>query len=67
MWLHFQYSMINILINIIISNLIYIHEFDNATTFKHQSISLFWYLDNILEKDKTGMILFKLTLHDDRL
>ena len=54
--------MINILINIIISNLIYIYEFDNATTFK-----LFWYLDNILEKDKTGMILFKLTLHDDRL
>ena len=59
--------MINILINIIISNLIYIYEFDNATTFKQQSISLFWYLDNILEKDKTGMILFKLTLHDHRL
>ena len=31
-----------------------IHEFGNAITFKHQSNLLFWYLDNFLQKDKTG-------------
>ena len=35
----------------------HIYEFDNAITFNHQSISLFWYLDTFLEKDKTGLPL----------
>ena len=35
----------------------YIYKFDNAITFKHQSISLFWYLENFLEKNKTGLPL----------
>ena len=35
----------------------YIYEFDDAITFRHQSISLFSYLDNFLEKDKTGLPL----------
>ena len=39
------------------ANLIYIYEFDNAITFKHQSISQFWYLGNVLEKDETGLHL----------
>ena len=30
-------------------------KFDNAITFKHESILLFWYLENFLEKDKTGL------------
>ena len=34
--------------------MIYIHKFDNAITFKLKSISLFWYLDKFLEKDKSG-------------
>ena len=37
--------------------MIYIYEFDNVVTFKHQSISLFWYVDNFLQKDKTGLHL----------
>ena len=37
--------------------LIYIYKFDNAVAFKHQSISLFRYLENFLEKDKTGVPL----------
>ena len=37
------------------SDLICIYEFDNAITFKHQSILLFWYLNNFLEKDNTGL------------
>ena len=37
-------------------DLIYIYEFDNATTFKLKSISLFWYLDNFSEKDKSGLL-----------
>ena len=73
MLLHFQYCMSNILISIIISSffkkkndsktcviwsdLIYIYEFDNAVTFKHQSVLLFWYLDNFLVKDQTGLPL----------
>ena len=32
-----------------------LYEFDHATTFKRKSISLFWYLDNFLEKDETGL------------
>ena len=35
----------------------YIDQFDNAITFKHQSILLFWYLEDFLEKDKTGIPL----------
>ena len=35
----------------------YIYKFDNAITVKHQSILLFWYLDNFSEKDKTGLPL----------
>ena len=38
------------------SGLIYIYGFDNAITFKLKSISLFWYLDNFLEKDKTELL-----------
>ena len=38
------------------SDLISIYEFDNAITFKLKSISLFWYLDNFLEKDETGLL-----------
>ena len=38
------------------SDLIYIYKFDNAITFKLRSISLFSYLDNFLEKDKTGLL-----------
>ena len=37
-------------------NLIYIYELDNAITFKLKSISLFWYPDNFLEKDKSGLL-----------
>ena len=29
---------------------------DNAITFKLKSILLFWYSDNLLEKDKTGLL-----------
>ena len=36
---------------------VYIYEFDNAITFKHQSISLFWNLENVFEKNKTGLPL----------
>ena len=39
---------------------IYIFEFDNAIRFitlKHQSISIFWYLENFLEKNKTSVPL----------
>ena len=39
------------------SDLIYIYKFDNAIIVKHQSILLFWYLDNFLGKDKTGLPL----------
>ena len=38
------------------SDMIYIYEFDNAITFKLKSISLFWCLDNFLEKDKSGLL-----------
>ena len=41
--------------------MIYIHKFDNAITFKLESISLFWYLDKFLEKDKSG-ILFQINI-----
>ena len=34
---------------------LFLKQFDNATTFKLKSISLFRYLDNFLEKDKTGL------------
>ena len=34
-----------------------LYEFDNAITFEHQSILLFWYLNNVLEKNKTGLPL----------
>ena len=37
--------------------MIYINKFDNSVIFKHQSISLFWYLDSFLEKDKTVLPL----------
>ena len=70
MLLHFQYCMSNILINIIISSFkkekipkhvqftnVYIYESDNAITFKHQCVLLFWYLDNFLVKDQTGLPL----------
>ena len=33
----------------------YMYEFDNAIAVKRKSISLFWYLDNFLEKEKTGL------------
>ena len=33
------------------------YDFDNAIAFKDQSISLFWYLDNFLVEDKTGLLL----------
>ena len=36
---------------------LYIHKFDKVITFKHQSISLFWHLENFLQKDKTGVPL----------
>ena len=39
-----------------LSDLTYIYEFDNAISFKLKSISLFWYLDNFLEKDKSGLL-----------
>ena len=39
------------------SDLIYISKFDNVITFKHQSILLFGYLENVLEKNKTGVPL----------
>ena len=38
------------------SDLIYIYEFDNVITFKLKSISLFWYLDNFLGKDKSAFL-----------
>ena len=38
------------------SDLINIYKFDNALTFKLKSISLFWHLDNFLEKDETGLL-----------
>ena len=38
------------------SDLIYIYEFDNAIAFKLKIISLFWYLDKFLEKDKSGLL-----------
>ena len=38
------------------SDLIYIYKFNNTITFKLKSISLFWYLDNFLEKDKSGLL-----------
>ena len=34
-----------------------IYEYENAVTLKHQSISLFWYLENFLDKGKTGLPL----------
>ena len=39
------------------SGQMFIYEFVNAITFKHQHVSLFWYLDKFLEKDKTGLPL----------
>ena len=33
--------------------MIYICDFDNAMTFKHQSMLQLWYLENFLEKYKT--------------
>ena len=36
---------------------IHIYQFDNAITLKHQSNSLFWYLDNFLEEYKAGLPL----------
>ena len=33
----------------------YMYEFDNAMAVKGKSISLFWYLDNFLEKEKAGL------------
>ena len=38
------------------SDLICTYEFDNAITLKLKCISLFWYLDNFLEKGKTDLI-----------
>ena len=32
------------------------YEFDKAINFKLKSISLFWYLDNFLKKDKSGLL-----------
>ena len=37
-------------------DLIYIYKFDNAITFKLKNVSLFWYLDNFLEADKSGLL-----------
>ena len=37
-------------------DLIYMYEFDKAINFKLKSISLFWYLDNFLKKDKSGLL-----------
>ena len=71
MFLFFQYCTSYILINIIIpkqkkkkkynpcqtwSDIIYIYKFYNAITFTLKSILLFWYLDNVLEKDKSGLL-----------
>ena len=36
---------------------IHVQKFNNRITFKHQSISLSWYLDNFLAKDKFGLPL----------
>ena len=36
---------------------IHVQKFDNRITFRHQSISLSWYLDNFLEKVKFGLPL----------
>ena len=36
------------------NDLVFIYKFDNAVTFKHQGILLFWYHKNLLKKDKTG-------------
>ena len=33
----------------------YMYEFDNAMAVKGKSISLFWYLDNFLEKEKASL------------
>ena len=38
------------------SDLIYINELDNTIIFKLKSILLFWYLDDFLEKDKSGLL-----------
>ena len=38
------------------SDRVYIYEFDNAIAFKLKIISLFWYLDKFLEKDKSGLL-----------
>ena len=35
----------------------YIYKFDNAITFKLQSILIFLYLKNLLQKDKPGLPL----------
>ena len=43
------------------SDLIFIHEFDNAIPFKLKIIPLFWYLDHFFEKDKTG-VLFQINI-----
>ena len=34
----------------------HIYDFDNALTYKLKSISLLWYLDNFLEKDKSDLL-----------
>ena len=34
-----------------------INKFDNAITFKYQIISLFWYIENFLEKGEIGVPL----------
>ena len=36
--------------------LICIYKFEYATKFKLKSILLFWYLDSLLEKDKSGLL-----------
>ena len=38
------------------SDLIYINELDNTIIFKLKSILLFWYLDDFLEKDRSGLL-----------
>ena len=43
------------------SDLINICKFDNAITFTFRSLLLFWYLDNFLEKDESGL-LFQMTI-----
>ena len=43
------------------SDQINIYKSDNAITFKYRCFLLFWYLDNFLEKDQSGL-LFQMTI-----